>query len=369
MLFYVAFCLEIFRQIVYNKKNVIIWISLCPRQGGFSMSKKKKIAVSVLSVILVLAVAVGAVVFAGYKKEYTVKEKNGLSMGSIVAIKLYGDDTFKKLDVVKKLIDNLDKEISAKIDSSAVSSLNKNGEVKSATVSDILLKCRKVSELSDGAFDLSIGTLSSLWDFDDDVKKIPSKQEIQKALSAVDYEKIAINGSNIGTGKNQLIDLGAVGKGAACDAVKAYLEKSGVKGAVVSVGGSILAYGSRNKIGDKWHVAVRHPRKENEYIGIISLSEGFVSTSGDYEKYFEKDGKRYHHILDANTGYPAESGLISVTVVCNSGTLSDALSTACFILGEEKSKALLDEYSAAAVFVDENLNVTTYGDVDFEPIK
>lgn len=333
------------------------------------MSKKKKIVLSVLSAVLVAVVTAAAIVFAGYKKEYTVKEKNGLSMGSIVTIKLYGDDTFKKLDIVKGLIDNLDNEISAKIDSSAVSSLNKNGEVKSATVSDILLKCRKISEMSGGAFDLSIGPLSSLWDFDDDIKKIPSKQEIQKALSAVDYEKIAVNGANVFFEKGQKLDLGAVGKGAACDAAKAYLEKGGVNGAVVSVGGSILAYGKRNKIGDKWRIAVRHPREENAYIGVINLSEGFVSTSGDYEKYFEKDGKRYHHILDANTGYPAESGLISVTVVCDGGTLADALSTACFILGEEKSKALLDEYSAAAVFVDENLNVTTYGDIDFEPIK
>ena len=220
--------------------------------------------------------------------------------------------------------------------------------------------------MSGGAFDLTVGRLSSLWDFDDDIKKVPSEAEIKKELSTVDYEKIAINGANVAIGKGQTLDLGAVGKGAACDAAKAYLQKSGVKGAVVSVGGSILAFGKRNKIGDKWRIAVRHPREENAYIGVINLSEGFVSTSGDYEKYFEKDGKRYHHILDANTGYPSDSGLSSVTVVCDSGTLSDALSTACFILGEEKSKELLDEYSAAAIFIDKDLNVSTYGDVDFE---
>lgn len=339
------------------------------KAGGFSVSKKKKIVLSVLCVILVASVTVGAIVFSGLKKEYDSREKNGLSMGSIVTIKLYGDDTYKKLDVVKALIDSLDKEISKNIDTSAVSKLNKNGEVESATVSDILLRCRKISEMTNGAFDLTIGTLSALWDFDNDAQKVPAEKEIQNALASVNYEKVAINGANITTQKNQIIDLGAVGKGAACDAAKAYLQKSGVKGAVVSVGGSILAYGQRNKIGDKWRIAVRHPRKENAYIGVINLSEGFVSTSGDYEKYFEKDGKRYHHILDANTGYPSDSGLVSVTVVCNNGMLGDALSTACFILGEEKSKALLDEYSAAAVFVDEDLKVTTYGDVDFEEIK
>lgn len=91
-----------------------------------------------------------------------------------------------------------------------------------------------------------------------------------------------------------------------------------------------------------------------------------MSTSGDYEKYFEKDGIRYHHILDANTGYPASSGLISVTVVCDSGLLSDALSTACFILGEEKSKALLEKYNASAIFVTENMEISTVGEIDFE---
>ena len=223
--------------------------------------------------------------------------------------------------------------------------------------------------MSAGAFDLTIAPLSSLWNFDSGVQKVPAEKDIQKALALVDYEKIQADSKTVTLKKGQSLDLGAVGKGAACDAAKAYLEKSGVKGAVISVGGSILAYGKRNKLGDKWRVAVRHPREENAYIGVINLSEGFVSTSGDYEKYFEKDGKRYHHILDANTGYPADSGLASVTVLCKSGLLSDALSTACFILGEEKSKPLLDEYSAAAVFVDKDLNVSTYGDIDFEKAK
>lgn len=333
------------------------------------MSRKKRIVSCVIALVAALAVVAAVLVYNSFKKEYTCKQNSSIAMGSVMTVKLYGDDVFKKLSVTKNGIDNLDKEISRKIETSSVSALNRDGFVKSSAVADIILKCRKVSELSGGAFDLTIGPLSSLWDFDDDVKKVPGEKEIKKALSLVDYEKISVNSSSVSVSKGQQVDLGAVGKGAACDAAKEYLERSGVKGAVVSVGGSILAWGERNKAGDKWRIAVRHPREENAYIGVIKLKEGFVSTSGDYEKYFEQDGKRYHHILDANTGYPAESGLVSVTVVCDSGVLSDALSTACFILGEEKSKALLDEFSAAAVFVDEDLNVTTYGDVDFEKTK
>ena len=333
------------------------------------MSKKKKIVCIVLFVVLLAAAVTGFAVYYSFKKDFNLEQKSGLSMGSVVTIKLYGDNTFKKLDTTKNGIDNLEKIISRKQEASAVSLLNKNGAVQNAVCAEIIEKCRKISELSGGAFDLTIGPLSSLWNFDEDVQTVPDKDEIQKALALVDYRKVQTDSKSVSLAKGQSVDLGAVGKGAACDAAKAYLEKSGVKGAVVSVGGSILAFGKRNKAGDKWRVAVRHPRQENAYIGVINLSEGFVSTSGDYEKYFEKDGIRYHHILNANTGYPADSGLSSVTVVCGSGLLSDALSTACFILGEEKSKALLDEYSAAAVFVDKDLNVSTCGDIDFEEVK
>ena len=162
------------------------------------------------------------------------------------------------------------------------------------------------------------------------------------------------------------VDLGAVGKGMACDMIKAYLDRSDMKGAIISVGGSILAWGDYNKAGDKWQIAIAHPRNEGEYLGVLSVDEGFVSTSGDYERYFEKEGKRYHHILDATTGYPAETDIISVTVICDSGLVSDALSTACFILGEEKSKALLQEYDASAIFVDKDMNISVVGEVDFE---
>ena len=150
------------------------------------------------------------------------------------------------------------------------------------------------------------------------------------------------------------------------DMLKSYLSSTDVKGAVVSVGGSILAYGSRDKAGSNWSVAIQHPRKENEFLGVIHLKEGFISTSGDYERYFIKDGVRYHHILDAKTGYPCESGLISVTVVCESGLLSDALSTACFTLGLEKGEKLVEKYGAAAIFVTDDEQIHTVGEIDFE---
>ena len=148
--------------------------------------------------------------------------------------------------------------------------------------------------------------------------------------------------------------------------LKNYFDSSNMQGAVVSVGGSILAWGDYNKSGDKWKIAVSHPRNEGEYLGVHSIDEGFVSTSGDYERYFEENGKRYHHIIDATKGYPAETDVISVTVVCDSGLLSDALSTACFILGEEMSVPLLEKYDASAIFVDKDMDISVVGDIEFE---
>ena len=153
------------------------------------------------------------------------------------------------------------------------------------------------------------------------------------------------------------LDLGAVGKGIACDVAQNYLkQQKEVSGAVIAVGGSILLYGSKVD-GTNWNVAVQNPRgKDGEAMGVLSLSGTTnVSTSGDY---FMQNGKRYHHILDPSTGYPAESSLISVTVVSDNGLLSDGLSTACFVLGKEKGERLLETYGAEGVFIDQNKKVT-----------
>lgn len=156
------------------------------------------------------------------------------------------------------------------------------------------------------------------------------------------------------------LDLGAVGKGIACDVAQNYLkQQKEVSGAVIAVGGSILLYGSKAD-ETNWNVAVQNPRgQDGEAMGVLSLSGTTnVSTSGDYEKYFMQNGKRYHHILDPSTGYPAESGLISVTVVSDNGLLSDGLSTACFVLGKEKGQKLLETYGAEGIFIDQNKKVT-----------
>lgn len=326
----------------------------------------KKIILTVIVTLCVILCVVFGFVYAEKKKDFSSNDKTAISMGTVITSKLYGDSTEKENETVISIINSLDDVISWRKDSSVISKLNENSQVSLPEIADVIETCLAVSKDSDGAFDITIAPVSKLWDFGGENERLPEKSEIENALEKVNYKTLKVSGSLIECQKGQSVDLGSVGKGYACDLVYEYLKTTDVKGAAVSVGGSIAVYGKRNAVSDKWRVAVRDPRDESGVIGVISLKEGFVSTSGDYERYFEKDGVRYHHILDARTGYPADSSLISVTVVCDSGLLSDALSTACFILGKEKGTELLQKYGASGIFVDSEEKISVVGDIDFQ---
>ena len=328
------------------------------------MNKKRILSLVIASVLVLSCLGLG---LYGYdrEKKFPCGEKNSYAMGTIVSQKVYGDYGAKHIEKGNALVSSLEDTISRNVSSSLISQLNSDGVITDSETAQLISKCMKLSEDSDGAFDITVGKVVDLWDFGGDNEGIPKKKQLEKALSAVGL--IEIKGNTVKLKGDAEVDLGAVGKGLACDSlISLYKASSDVKGAIVSVGGSIGCFGTSNKKGDGWRIAIRHPRSDNEFLGVLTLKEGFVSTSGDYEKFFMNEDKRYHHILDARTGYPASSGLISVTVICDSGFLSDALSTACFILGEEKSCELLDKYNASAIFVDEEMNITTVGEAEFE---
>ena len=331
--------------------------------------------------------------------------KTDFVMSTVLSEKIYG--TKDVTQDIKEELDKLEKDqLSWREDHSVVSKINADAQkgIKTKLDSDMTSWVEDSLELakrSNGAFDPTIGRLTRLWNIEGDNPKVPSKQEIKNTLEDTGYTKIHLekvesqNTANTkknvdkdikdNTAKNKEIsedtsqntntnesvssiyigdkctlDLGAVGKGIACGVVQDYLKKQKeVSGAVIAVGGSILLYGSKAD-GSDWNVAVQNPRgQDGEAMGVLSLSGTTnVSTSGDYEKYFMQDGKKYHHILDPSTGYPADSGLISVTIVSDSGLLSDGLSTACFVLGKEKGEKLLETYGAEGVFIDQNKKVT-----------
>ena len=189
---------------------------------------------------------------------------------------------------------------------------------------------------------------------------MPEASELDALLKDVGYQKVTLDGNKVTLAKDTTLDLGAVGKGIGCDVISEFLkDQKEVEGMILNLGGSsVFAYGQKPD-DSPWKVAVTDPRDtEGEYLGAITIEGGeFLSTSGDYEKYFMEDGKRYHHILDPKTGYPVQNGLTSVTIVCDQGYLADGLSTACFVLGMDAAKPLLEKYDAEAVFVDEDKNV------------
>ena len=239
---------------------------------------------------------------------------------------------------------------------------NANGETVevSEELAGYLTQILQLATDSDGAFDPTLGEVIRLWNIEGDDPHVPEQSELDKLLKNVDYKNIVLDGDKVTLKNGSTLDLGAVGKGIGCDVTAACLkEQKDVTGMILNLGGSsVMAYGEKPD-QSPCKVAVTDPRDtEGEYVCAVTIKGGeFLSTSGDYEKYFMEDGKRYHHILNPEDGYPVWNGVTSVTVVCDNGLLADGLSTACFVLGIEDAQPLLEKYHADAAFMDDDHNV------------
>ena len=329
---------------------------------------KKKIW---LGIAILLAVAAGSAVGLYTGKRKTVKSETAyVAMGTYVTQTLYGApgaDTEAAERGLKELTQNMEQEM-LRIEQSEPQfpELRIKKEI-GCHLSD----CEDVSRSSEGALDLTIGPVSRLWDFEGGNERVPEEAEIREALKAVGWERTRVTESE-SDGKEwiwqlsegQIPDFGAVGKGMVCDEMLRYLEefnasapkKGRIEEAVIAVGGSVMTFAPEDE-KRAWQIGISEPKDASKLVGTLELSgTAFVATSGDYVRYVEDEqGKRYGHILDPHTGYPAENGgIVSVTVVAENGTLADALSTACFVLGEEKGLELAKRYNAPVLFLDEN---------------
>lgn len=355
---------------------------------------KKYIALGVLGLLVV-----GSVFLGGCSVDRTREfDRTDTAMGTVIHVKLYGkkDDSAEIMTLLEELEQ---KELSRRVEGSVVWQINaeagsSEGTLVASPLWEELQKIMEISERSEGALDITVGDLVEAWDIDtyaaqestfetgkeEDFTEPqsteaklysftpPSQARIEELLAHTGYEKVELSEGRVRLPEGMKLDLGAVGKGIACDRIADWLRgQEETPAGVISVGGSILTWGEKPD-GTKWNVAVTDPFDPDTYIGTLQLPGGvFVSTSGDYERYVEYEGKRYHHILDPKTGYPAWSGLHSVTVVSNNGLLSDALSTACFVLGEEKGKALAESYGVGALFVLEDGSVTMTESLPYTP--
>lgn len=329
----------------------------------FQQKDIRKITTVLTAVIVVILTAV--VVFFVFDSKQKATEHIGYAMGSEIAVIFYGNDKKEIADDIFSSISALDtKMISKKSADSEIYRLNDNGSLEiSEETLGYIKKALEICENSDGALDITMGSLSSLWDFDSAKSEIPEKQKIEEMLSFSGYDKVTLNSYNVVLGKNQIIDLGAVGKGIACDTAKTILDKNNINRALIKVGGTVMTYSENNET--EWNIGIRTPDAEDSsaFIKINLTGTKFISTSGNYEKFFTADEKIYHHILDPKTGYPVENNLKSVTVISENGLISDALSTACFVLGREKSASLLEKYNSQAIFVDNRNNVYIPDDI------
>ena len=245
------------------------------------------------------------------------------AMGTDCSVRVFGSDGTAK-DIMDMLSDIENKYLSWRIEGSDIANINENASenepvMPSKWTYGYLENVLDLARESSGAFDPTLGRVSQLWNLESDNPYIPSKSELTELLLETGWEKINLGDGEVFLKDGVQIDLGAVGKGIGCDEAQKMLEEADADAAVVSVGGSILTYGKKPD-GKPWKIGIANPRNEE-------------------------------------TGYPAESGLISVTIVCDDGWLSDGLSTACFVLGYEDSLPLLETYQAEAVFVTEDKEV------------
>lgn len=275
-------------------------------------------------------------------------------MGSRFDITIVAVDSLKAekhIDEVIAEMSRIETLISDWKINSQISEVNRNAGVKPVKVDrevfELTQRSLYFSELSEGAFDISYAAMDKIWKFDGSMVKMPTLEEIKRSVAKVGYQNIILDSSNSTIFlklSGMKIGFGATGKGYAADKGRDLMEAKGVKAGIVNASGDMTTWGKSVR-GKAWNVGVTNPFDEEKYLAVISLNRDAVTTSGSYEKYVEFDGKRYAHIINPVTGYPA-TGLISVTVVGPSAETANGLSTSIMVLGSTKGLELLLKFPA-----------------------
>ena len=286
--------------------------------------------------------------------------KDFFAMDTNCSAVIVGRNSDKAITEITQVIDELDKKVISRFEkNSLIYAANQIRTVNAESqIYDYIKTLLEVSEKSYGAFDFTLGAVSDLWSFTDS-PKVPDEIELADTLAKTGFTKIEITKEAISFPEGVVLDFGGAGKGIGLDETKIILDKFNIKNALIVLGGSVMAYGDKS-----FNVGIKIPENTHGYMAILSLKNECVSTSGGYERSFEEKGKTYHHILNPKTGMPADNFLKSVTVICESGILSDALSTACFVLGLERGTALARLFEAKAVFINNKNEVYTVGDFE-----
>ena len=262
--------------------------------------------------------------------------------------------------------------MSAFKEESDISKINSKAGITPQAVSKdtyfVVKNAVEYSQILEGTFDPTIRPLVKLWNIGNDKETIPKKAKIEEALKLVNYNDVILDESNCTImlkNKYQALDVGGIAKGFAAEEVRDIFHKHKVKSALIDLGGNIFALGSKDD-GTPWRVGIQNPfESRGDFIGILNVKDKSIVTSGNYERYFMKDGQRFHHIIDPKTGYPSQSKIISATIISDNSIDGDGLSTGVYIIGIDKAMKIIEAIDGIdAIFITEDKKVYTTSGID-----
>ena len=283
-------------------------------------------------------------------------DRSGVAMDTTISLRATGKEAKEAVDESFQRIEQLDELSSAQDPSSDVSKINaaagKAYVQVDPAVYEMIDFAKTYSEKTQGEWDISVGIMTNLWQIGNEGQHVPSDEEIQKALQLVNYKDILLrpeDHSVMLAKAGMSIDLGGVAKGYAVDEIRKIYDKHHIENGLINMGSSSMYALGKNSKGKAWNIGMKHPRSDakDNYLGIIAIEDQYLSTSGDYERYFIQDGVRYCHIFDPRTGRPADSGVMSDSIVIDknvehAGMLSDILTTVVFVMGPQKGLAFVN---------------------------
>lgn len=305
-------------------------------------------------VVLLVLTVVGFMVFQSQDDSNAQGSIRLFVFNTIVDITIndhYNDDMTED---ITNLLTTLEQKYSRYIKGSEIDKINHTfGEpvTLSEELVEVLSFASEIHSASEGKFDVTMGPIVDLWQIGSPEERVPQADEVDLALAKVGFEKIDFNGKTLKMDQGMSLDLGGILKGYAADQIAAYLVEQHVNNAVVNLGGNLYLMGDHE--ADGWRIGIRNPFEgRTDYLGVVTVTDQSVVTSGPYEKYFIENEKRYHHIFDSATGYPVENTVESVTIISDQSIVGDAMTTAAFALGLEKGLALVNKMSnVEAIFV------------------
>ena len=325
--------------------------------------------------LLIIAIIVGLIlifIFVTGKYERPEVVNSSYALGTIINLKVCGSKGEKAIKEAIEKLNDIDDKMSAFKEYSEISKINsKAGATPEAVSKDtyfVVKKAVEYSKILEGTFDPTIRPLVKLWNIGTKEEAIPEKSQIGETLKLVNYNDVILDeneNSIMLKHKKQALDVGGIAKGFAADEVRDIFYKHNIKSALIDLGGNIFALGSKED-GAPWKVGIQNPFKpRGEYIGILSVKNKSVVTSGNYERYFMKDGKRFHHIIDPKTGYPSQSKIISATIISDNSIDGDGLSTGVYIIGIDKAMKIIEAIDGIdAIFITEDKKVYKTSGID-----